>query len=118
MKELISDIAAKMYSESYVRRYQPMLPILTFLQKPKDRNRFLYLAQSCLDCNVYEDLNKISCPVFVIGGCCDLVVGAEASLEIAEKLRCECYMYENLGHALYEEAKDFNQRVYDFLSDS
>ena len=118
MKELISDMAAKMYSESYVRRYQPILPILTFVQKPKDRNRFLYLAQSCLDCNVYEDLNKISCPVFVIGGQGDLVVGAEASLEIAEKLRCECYMYENLGHALYEEAKDFNQRVYDFLSDS
>ncbi len=25
------------------------------------------------------------------------------------------YMYENLGHAAYEEAADFNQRVLNFL---
>ena len=35
--------------------------------------------------------------------------------ELANKLGCELYMYEQLGHALYEEAKDFNRRVYDFL---
>ena len=27
-------------------------------------------------------------------------------------------MYENLGHSAYEEAKDFNSRIYDFLMDS
>ena len=36
-------------------------------------------------------------------------------LEIAKKLGCQIYMYENLGHAAYEEANDFNQRVYAFL---
>ena len=25
------------------------------------------------------------------------------------------YMYEELGHAVYEEAKDFNKRIYRFL---
>ena len=34
---------------------------------------------------------------------------------LADKLGCELYMYEQFGHALYEEAKDFNRRVYDFL---
>jgi hypothetical protein len=24
-------------------------------------------------------------------------------------------MYDDLGHTAYEEAKDFNQRVYDFF---
>ena len=28
---------------------------------------------------------------------------------------CELYMYAEYGHGLYSEAKDFNQRVYDFL---
>ena len=32
-----------------------------------------------------------------------------------KKLNCELYEYENLGHAAYEEAKDFNERVYEFL---
>ena len=35
--------------------------------------------------------------------------------EIAKKLGCEIFMYDDLGHAAYEEAKDFNQRVYNFL---
>jgi len=34
---------------------------------------------------------------------------------MAEKLGCQIYMYEKMGHAIYEEAKDFNKRVYDFL---
>ena len=39
----------------------------------------------------------------------------ELSEKIAEKLQCEIYMYEELGHAAYEEAKDFNKRIYRFL---
>ena len=27
----------------------------------------------------------------------------------------ELYTYEKLGHAAYEEAADFNKRVFDFL---
>lgn len=45
----------------------------------------------------------------------DRVTGGEASMEIAEKLGCKSFIYDDLGHAAYEEAKDFNQRVYDFF---
>ena len=115
MKGLVTDMAIKMYSDEYMKRYKPMLPLLTILQKPKDVNRFIQLAKSCLTCNAYEELDKITCPVFVIGGGIDRVVGGAASKEIADKLKCEMYLYENLGHAAYEEAKDFNQKVLEFL---
>ena len=115
MKNLVTDMAIKMYSDEYMKRYKPMLPLLTILQKPKDVNRFILLAKSCLTCNTYEELDKITCPVFVIGGGLDQVVGGAASKEIADKLKCEMYLYENLGHAAYEEAKDFNQKVLEFL---
>ena len=115
MKNLVTDMAIKMYSDEYMKRYKPMLPLLTILQKPKDVNRFIQLAKSCLTCNAYEELDKIKCPVFVIGGKQDKVVGENASKEIADKLKCELYLYENLGHAAYEEAKDFNQKVLEFL---
>ena len=115
MKELVTDMAFKMYSAEYVKRYRLFLPLLTILQKPKDVKRFILLAKSCLTCNTYEELEKIKCSVFVIGGKQDEVVGGYASNEIADKLNCEMYIYENLGHAAYEEAKDFNQKVLDFL---
>lgn len=115
IKRLIVDMAEKMYSDSYVRRYKPFMPLLTILQKTKDVPRFIALAKACLTCNAYEELDKIQCPVFVIGGLQDKVVGGEGCKEIADKLSCKSFIYDDLGHAAYEEAKDFNQRVYEFL---
>ena len=51
-----------------------------------------------------------------MGGAEDKIVTGIASEEIAERLGCELHMYEDLGHAAYEEAEDFNQRIYDFFS--
>lgn len=117
MADLVEDMAVKMYSPTYVRRYRPFMKLLTVLQTPKDVPRFLTLTRACLTCDAYEELDKIQCPVLVIGGRQDQVVDGEASVEIAEKLGCQIYMYEDLGHAAYEEAKDFNQKVLDFFKD-
>ena len=114
-KELVVDMAVKMYSDAYVKRYKPFMPLLTAVQKPKDKERFITLAKASLTCNAYEELEQIKCPVLVLGGSRDKVTTGQASVEIAEKLGCEIYMYEDLGHAAYEEAKDFNRRVSDFL---
>lgn len=116
MKELIADMAIRMYSDAYLKRYKLFLPLLTAFQKPKDLQRFKTLANACLTCNSYEELQKIKCPVFVLGGKDDKIVGGYASEEIAEKLGCKIHMYEDLGHAAYEEAKDFNKRIYDFFT--
>ena len=116
-KSLVADMAEKMYSSAYVKRYKPFMPLLTLLQMPKDVPRFITLARACLTCSAYDELDRIQCPVLVLGGAEDQVVTGEASRETAEKLRCEIHMYENLGHAAYEEAADFNRRVYEFLKD-
>ena len=114
-KGLVNDMAVKMYSDAYIKKYKMMMPLLTALQKPKDVKRFITLAKACLTCNSYEELDKIKCPVLVIGGAKDKIVTGQASEEIAGKLGCEIYMYEELGHAAYEEAGDFNRKVYEFL---
>ena len=115
IKALVAHMASHMYSTAYVKRYKPFMPLLTVFQKPKDPQRFIHLARACLTCDTYQELEKINCPVFVIGAAQDQIVGGTSSLELAQKLGCQLHMYESLGHAAYEEAKDFNQRVYDFL---
>ena len=117
MKRFVLDMAEKMYSETYVKKYRLLMPLLTILQKPKDVHRFVILAKSCLTCDTYDILDKIKCPTLVIGGKQDKVVSGVASKEIGEKLGCRLHMYDDLGHAAYEEAQDFNQMVYDFLSE-
>lgn len=113
---LAADMLEKMYSKEYKEKYGRLIPLLSKAGKPKDMHRFTILAKACLTCQTYEKLEEIKCPVLVIGGRHDEIVTAAASEEIAEKLGCEIYIYEDLGHSVYEEARDFNERVLYFLN--
>ena len=81
----------------------------------EELDRFAVMARSCDKFDVYDELTKIKCPVFVIGARNDRVLNVVGSLEIAEKLNCELYIYENHGHGVFDEAPDIKQRMYDFL---
>lgn len=104
-----------MYTENYLRKYKLLIPLLVRMIKPRDFDRFATLASAILDFDCFDRLNEIGCPVLVLGGAQDKITTGEASAEIAEKLNCEIHIYPEYGHAAYEEAKDFNNRVYDFL---
>lgn len=117
-KDLMIDIAEKSYSERYLKKYRLLYPILGKVGKPKDYNRFFIQAKSCMSHNSYMELDKILCPTLVIGGDCDRIVGSDASRELADRIKgCELFIYNRLGHAAYEEAKDFNKRVLDYLAE-
>lgn len=84
--------------------------------KPKSFQRFLIMANACINHNAYDELELIKVPTFVIGGSCDKVVGGESSKEIAERIEgSKLLMYEGFGHGVYEETKDFNQKILEFL---
>lgn len=110
-----TDSFSLMYTDRYLKKYRILMPLLVRIIKPKDLSRFRILAEAILDFDCYDRLNEIKCPVLVLGGEQDKITTGDAAVEIAEKLSCEIYMYPEYGHAVYEEAKDFNQRVYEFL---
>lgn len=114
---LMTDTAEKSYSDAYLKKYRRLLPLLSRWGKPQTFDRFLTQAQACLDHDALEEIHRIFCPVFVIGGECDHIVGVQASRDLAEKLNtASLLIYPGLGHAAYEEAGDFQQRILDFLS--
>ena len=45
----------------------------------------------------------------------DRVLGAQASVDLAEALNCPCYIYEGYGHGVYDEAPDYLARISAFL---
>ena len=116
IKGFTLDYTYRGFSERYIKKYKMFIPLAFKLQKMMPAERFIKLAKACLTVDTYDRLGKIKCPAFVIGGTEDRVVTGEASRDIAEKLGCEIYMYEGLSHEAYNEAKDFNQRVYDFFA--
>jgi pimeloyl-ACP methyl ester carboxylesterase len=89
--------------------------MLAKLTKPDSYDRFLKQSEACLTHNAAEKLSKIHAPTFVIGGEDDRIVTGQASREMSDRIRdCSLYMYEGLGHGLYEEAPDFLTRVREF----
>lgn len=115
-RAILIDTAERSYTEAYLRKCRPMYGVIAKIGKPKDFSRFLIQADACIHHDAYGELDKISCPVLVIGGACDNIVGAHPSKEIADRIKdCRLRMYEEYGHGLYEEAKDFNDVVMEFF---
>ena len=113
---LMDSNVRRIYSEDYYRKNYWMVPIMGKLTKPKTYDRFFIQADACLTHDAYERLNLIKAPTLVIGGEKDFSLGGDASREIAAKIPgAALRMYEQWGHGLYEEAKDFNQVVLEFL---
>lgn len=84
----------------------------------EDLERFAILAEGMDGFDVTDKLGSIACPVLVLGSNDDQVVGGEASEKIAELLKdgdCTLYMYDGYGHAAYDTAPDYKERILDFF---
>lgn len=115
-KRLMIDTAEKSYSEAYLRTHRWLFPLLGLVGKPKDFARFMIQAKSCLGHDAYGRLAELACPTLILGGGADRIVGPEAAGELAGLIRgSRLHIYDGLGHAAYEEAKDFHRRVLAFL---
>ncbi len=115
-ESLMKDSTVKYYSEKTLKRKKWLLPIAVKATKPKSMVRFLRQAHAALYHDAYEELHKIHAPTLLIGGGKDMTLGPDASIEMAERIRgCHLYIYPKLGHAAYEEARNFKPLVLQFL---
>ena len=84
-----------------------------------DLVRFAILAETIEGFDVVDLLHRIECPVLVLGSKDDRALGGEASEQVAEKLKdkpgCELVMYEGYGHAAYDLAPDYRERLKTFF---
>ena len=84
----------------------------------EDLARFVILAGAVKGFDISDRLENISCPVLIIGSGDDRVLGGEASEFIYEKMKdrsnCELYMYDGFGHAVYDLAPDYRERMLRF----
>ena len=108
----------RIYSGGYYRKNKWMIPMASKLTRPGSYGRFFIQAEACLTHNAWDGLPRIQAPTLVIGGEQDKALGGEPSREIAGKIPgAVLKMYSQWGHGLYEEAKDFNGTVRDFLKE-
>lgn len=105
----------KIYSKEYLKKYEKHMPALEDVGTSEDCDNFTALASACDGFSAYEELDKVKCPVLVVGSSCDEVVSVKGSEEIAERIGCEIYIYDGFSHAVYDEADDYPQRILEFF---
>lgn len=85
-----------------------------------DLARFAILAESMKGYDVTEHLSKIACPVLAIGAQDDQVLGVDAAEQIAAAFDghadFEVYLYDGYGHAAYDLAPDYKDRLLQFFT--
>ena len=107
----------RIYSEGYCRRNLWMVPRLGWLTKPRSYERFFVQARACREHDALAQLPHIRARTLVIGGEKDKALGGEASRIIAAAIPgAALKMYHQWGHGLYEEARDFNGLLLEFLA--
>lgn len=112
---IMLDTAERSYSAKRLQQTRLEYQLLGNIGRPKSFGRFLTQAESCVTHDSYGELGSIRCPTLVIGGTDDRIVTGAASEELAAAIPgAQLYLYEGLGHGLYEEAPDFLTRVADF----
>ncbi|MBO7093515.1 MAG: alpha/beta hydrolase [Spirochaetia bacterium] len=79
--------------------------------------RFIIIAKGAVDFDATSELDKIKCPVLVVGSEDDAVLGSAPSYDIARRLGCRIHMYKDYGHDCYDTAPDFRDRMFKFFNE-
>lgn len=109
--------ASSVYSEGFYKQYEEIFKSMENDGTDEEMDRLYNEVKAFENYDGLGVLESIQCPVFVIGSWDDKILSYEGSVELAEKLRCDYFMYSGYGHAVYDEASDFKDRIYTFFAD-
>ena len=109
----------EIYPPEVFEQYRDSLTAAAETVTPEDLRRFSILAEGTKGFDVTDKLDRINCPVLAIGVFEDAVLDSDATMEIAEKLDVRpdfrLYMYTGFGHAAFDTAPDYRERILRFL---
>ena len=111
---LMLDTAEKVYTEAFNEKNKGYLPALAVFTKPASYDRFLINARAILNFDAREELGKIKCKTYIMAGNRDKTVGNDAPYELQAGIDgSEMMIFDGLGHGLFEEDKNFYNKVLD-----
>lgn len=116
VEKINHEMFSKLYTPEYIETYKDAFSMLEKQGNEEGLKKLANLCNACLGFDCSDTLERIKCPMLVIGAENDTVFPAEeASREMAEKLGCELYIYEHYCHAVYDEAPDYKDRIMAFF---
>lgn len=117
LSELNQAFAAAVYSQGFYQKYKDAILASLDGATGADLKRFATLARALLGFDASDILPKIKCPILAVGAGLDKIFGADAAPQIASLAgpSARSYVYKDYGHAVYDEAPDYVDRIYEFF---
>lgn len=119
-EQLYLAFGKKLYPPKVYAQYKDALIQLSKTVTQTDLDRFIILASGIRGFDFTDMLREIRCPILAIGDAADALLGTAAVPEMEEQLKdnpdFETYMYHGYGHAAYDTAPDYQQRLYRFFT--
>ncbi|MBE6529179.1 MAG: alpha/beta hydrolase [Ruminococcaceae bacterium] len=113
--EMTADFYQTIYSAETLKRYGEVFSQIKTIATNEKTTRFLIYLNAGKRFDVLGSLGLIKAKTLVISAAGDRVTTAAGAKETAEALGCDYCEYPNFGHAVYDEAPDYKNRVFDFL---
>ena len=117
IEELNKIMAKEIYCEKTLKEYWEAILKANSEVNENEINKFIKLAVSMINFNIDDKLDNIKCKTFVIGSNNDEIFWSGPSNNIAKKLNCKLYLYDDYGHWVYDEAPDYRKRILEFLNE-
>lgn len=118
---LYLEFGKEIYPPEVFELYKDALVSAAATVTDEDLKRFIITAEGTRDFNVVDELPLIKCPVLALGVFEDSVLDSDATMEIAENLDYRMdfslYMYIGFGHAAFDTAPDYHERLLKFFTD-
>ena len=111
--ELNCAFAGMIYTDSFYARYKEAIIGAHSYPTEAELRRFAIFAEAL--CDFGQPAGKITCPLLAIGAEQDRIFGAEGSREIARRNGGRVFIYKDYGHAVYDEAPDYLDKVWEFF---
>ena len=108
------------YPESLFAGAREVLTAMARTVTPEELARFSILARGTEGFDASEQAGGILCPVLVLAASDDRVLGPDAGADFARILGdrpdFSLHVYDGYGHAAYDTAPDYKERLYRFFT--
>ncbi len=108
-----------LYPEALFEQYKEVLKMTGESITDAELERFILFAEGTKDFDISKELRNIKCPVLSLGAADDKVLpGAAEELKIlfSDNPNFETYLYNGYGHAAFDTAPDYKERLLQFMS--
>lgn len=110
----------KVYPAAFFEKYRDAFVTMAKSVTQEDLARFTILAAGTEGFDASEQLARLTCPVLLLGSSDDGVLGADGAEGIVKLMQntphFSYHLYEGYGHAAYDLAPDYVQRLYRFFT--